>query len=97
MECSGLYYRFTWSNPFMVTQYTYPMNILHSVTTRMTLSVNDGKALKVLAQFYPKGAKNQIKTRRTMIEKMPKIKARTLTKTKQLLQIISTISTRDGC
>ncbi len=59
----------------------------------MTLSVNMVRRWKVLAQFYPKGAKNQIKTRRTStIEKNAKNKGTDFDENKATASVISTMA-----
>ena len=90
MECSGLY---TVSlGPILLWSLsTHPdERALRNYT--YDLIGERGKALKVLAQFYPKGAKNQIKTRRTMIEKNAKNKGTDFDENKATASVISTMA-----
>lgn len=90
MECAGLYTVklgpiLLWSlstqpDERSLRNYTYDL-------------VGDrSKALKILAQYYPRGAKDQIKTRKTMIEKTAKNRGTDFDENKATASVISAMA-----
>lgn len=90
MECAGLY---TVSlGPVLLWSLSTQPDERSLRNYTFDLVGDRSKALKILAQFYPRGAKDQIKTRRTMIEKNSKSRGADFDEKKVTASVISTMA-----
>ena len=90
MECAGLY---TVSlGPILLWSLSTQPDERSLRNYTFDLVGDRSKALQILAQFYPRGAKDQIKTRRTMIEKNSKNRGSDFDEKKVTASVISTMA-----